>query len=477
MNTFFKTTVKAMMVLAVGAVITTSCNKRFDEPPVYVAPSITATTTIKQLKALHTTSGAIDAINTDLVIRGIVVGDDRSGNLYKNIVIQDATGAIALLLDGTSLYNNFPIGREIFVKCKGLYLGDYNRMIQLGGGIDATGTTPAVADIPSALFTKYLVKGSLNNVVTPKVVTLADLSTNMQDTLLNVLVQLNNFEFATADTAKTFALPNQNPPGTANFTIRNCAAGSIILRNSGYANFAGFNVPNGNGPIVAMYTVFGNTRQLTIRDTSDVKFYNARCSAGGGGGGGGTGTGTGNILSENFESQIVPAAAPFNPIAITGWTNLSELGAKKFEARSFGTPINRYAQITAFGSGAANVTSWMVTGPVNLGTFTTKTLNFDSKAGFANGATLKVLVSTNFTGTGNPWDAAVTWSDITATAALSPGLATGYPTNFTSSGDVSLNAFTGTIYIAFKYEGADPTGSASDKTTTWQLDNLKVSGL
>ena len=478
MHTFFKTTLKAIMALAVSAVINTSCNKRFDEPPVYVAPSITANTTIKQLKALHTTSGAIDAVTSDLVIRGIVVGDDRSGNLYKNIVIQDATGAIALLLDGTGLYNNFPIGREIFVKCKGLYVGDYNRMIQLGGGIDATGTTPSVADIPSALFTKYLIKGSLNNIVAPKVVTLADLSTNMQDTLLNALIQLNNFEFSAVDTTKTYALPNQNPPGTANFTIRNCTAGSIILRNSGYSNFAGFNVPNGNGSIIAMYTIFGNTRQLTIRDTSDVKFYNSRCGAGGGGGGGGgTGTGTGNILSENFESQTVPATAPYNSITITGWSNLSELGTKKFEARSFGTPINRYAQISAFGSGLANVTSWLVTNAINLSTFTTKTLNFDTKAGFANGATLKVLVSTNFTGTGNPWDAAVTWTDITASTALSPGLATGYPTNFTSSGDVSLNAYTGTIYIAFKYEGSDPSGTASDKTTTWQLDNIKVSGL
>jgi hypothetical protein len=113
----------------------------------------------------------------------------------------------------------------------------------------------------------------------------------MQDTLLNTLIQLNNFEFASADIDKTYALPNQNPPGTVNFTIKDCSGGSIVLRNSGYSTFAGFNVPNGNGPIVSMYTVFGNTRQLTIRDTLDLKFTGARCSAGGGGGGGG-GTGT-----------------------------------------------------------------------------------------------------------------------------------------------------------------------------------------
>jgi hypothetical protein len=51
-------------------------------------------------------------------------------------------------------------------------------------------------------------------------------------------------------------------------------------------------VPTGNGNIVALYTVFGNTKQLTIRDTADLKLWGARCGSGGGGGGGGGGTGT-----------------------------------------------------------------------------------------------------------------------------------------------------------------------------------------
>ena len=39
---------------------------------------------------------------------------------------------------------------------------------------------------------------------------------------------------------------------------------------------------------------------------------------------------------------------------------------------------------------------------------------------------------------------------------------------------MSLNAFSGTIYIAFMYDGADPTGTASDKTSTWEIDDVKV---
>jgi hypothetical protein len=290
MYSFFKSATAAFMLLSTVVTVSSSCNKEFDQPPVYVPPTVTANATIRQLKALHTTSGNITPITQDLIIRGIVIADDRSGNYYKTIVIQDATGGIAIQLDGNNLYNNYPIGRELFINCKGLYLGDYNRLIQLGGGIDATGTSPQLADIPATLFNKYIVKGSFGNVVTPRVVDVANLTSNMNDTLQNTLIQLNNFEFVVADTNKTFALPNQSPPASVNFTIRNCSGGSIVMRNSGYANFAGINVPNGNGPVISVYTVFGSTRQLTIRDTSDVKFYGARCTSGGGGGGGGGGT-------------------------------------------------------------------------------------------------------------------------------------------------------------------------------------------
>ena len=475
MNKIIKTSIIAIMFVVALVTINSSCTKQFDAPPAYVAPNIKANATIKQLKALHTVSGNIDQVKTDIIIRGIVNADDKSGNQFKSIVIQDETGGILIRMEGSSLYTSYPIGQEVFIKCNGLYLGDYNKLIQLGGGADMTVTPASLLTIPSAIFNQYILKGSAANVLVPKNVTIDQLSTNMQDTLQNVLIKLSNYEFAAADTGKTYANANTNPPGSVSFVLKDCNANAITLRNSGYSDFATIGVPNGNGSIVSIYTVFGSTKQLTIRDTSDLNFNGPRCNAGGGsgGGGGGTGTGTGNLLNETFDSQVVPAASPYNAISITGWTNLAEVGTQKYFGRSFGTPVNKYAQMSAFGSAQATVTSWLVTKGIDLGSYANKTLNFDTKAGFANGATLKVLVSSNYTGTGNPWAASVTWTALPAT--FSAGSATGYPTTFTSSGDVSLNSYSGTIYVAFKYEGADVTGTG-DKTTTWQLDNIKVSG-
>ena len=134
-----------------------SCNRKFDEPPGFVTPDITPNTTIKTLKAMHTLS-AYEQITTDIIISGIVVGDDKSGNLYKEICLQDSTGGITVKLDAGNLYAQYPVGRQVFIKCKGLWLSDYGKLIQLSAIDNSVPGNPASTGIPSALFDNYLVK-------------------------------------------------------------------------------------------------------------------------------------------------------------------------------------------------------------------------------------------------------------------------------------------------------------------------------
>ena len=74
--------------------VVSSCNKKFDEPPLGTDPNITANLTIKDLKAMYSSIGNFQKVNDDKVISGIVIADDRSGNFYKQIIIQDETGGI-----------------------------------------------------------------------------------------------------------------------------------------------------------------------------------------------------------------------------------------------------------------------------------------------------------------------------------------------------------------------------------------------
>ncbi len=257
--------------IATLAIFIIACNKKFDAPPPYTPQSLTPTLTIAQLKAMHTT-GSNETITNDDIIEGTVIANDSSGNFYKQVIIEDSTGGIAINIDDYNLYTSYSEGRQIFIKLKGLILYDDSKLIELGGSKDVTG---AITPIASPVKDNYIIKGAVGNTVAPKVVDVSDLN----DTYQNMLIQLNDFEFSETDTSKIYA-DTSSSKNSVSFTLKNCSSKSITLRTSGYASFAGVNVPNGNGTITAVYSVYNTSKQLYIRDTSDVQFNNTRCNGG-----------------------------------------------------------------------------------------------------------------------------------------------------------------------------------------------------
>ena len=265
-------------LLAVALVcLVASCKKTYDEPPVTGQPDIVANTTIKDLKARYTTQGTTVAITDDVIIEGVVNMDDKSGNYYQQISIQDSTGGILLRLAGSNLNTSYPVGRKIYVKAKGLYLGDYGRMIQLGGGVDTI--NGGVTLLTQNLQDKHIIKGPINQPLNARVVTFNQLGTGLQDPFVNTLIKLENVEFSPADLSKTYA----DNGASGNRFVQGCTSPTtnrITLRTSDFANFATLPLPQGNGDIFGIYSLFNTTKQLTIRDTTDVRFYGPRCAGG-----------------------------------------------------------------------------------------------------------------------------------------------------------------------------------------------------
>lgn len=261
-----------------------SCNKVIDDSPVIGEPGIVANISIKDVKARYT-SGAPVEITDDIVIEGIVSCDDRSGNYYQQIAIQDETGGVLLRLSGNNLFNNYPVGRKLFVKLKGLFLGQYNGTLQFGGGVDSRYiSTGGVTPIAYNLFDKCIIKGQLNQQLVPKVITASELTTSLQDKHISTLIKLLDYEFAATDTAYNYS---ESSSGYRGRTIQACIspnANKFTLYSSSYATFANIKLPKGNGSIIGVYSVFGSIRQISIRDTSDVNFVNTRCSSGTGSG-------------------------------------------------------------------------------------------------------------------------------------------------------------------------------------------------
>lgn len=268
---------RLLLLLALAATTFTACTKEFDQPPFEELPNITANATIAEIAARHTIGGADQLIDDSLIISGIVVADDRSGNFFEKLIIQDETGGIELRLNTGDLYNNYPVGRRVFVKCKGLYVGDYSGSVQLNG-------SPETA-LEAALVPKHVIGGARNQPLPTRVkridqITPAD---------VNTLIQFDSVEFSFGSLDTTYADPVGK--NSVNLTVRDCDGNQIILRTSGYADFAGVRTASGRGNLTAVLGVFSSDAtfesdeyQLAIRDLTDVDLYGPRCNAGGGGG-------------------------------------------------------------------------------------------------------------------------------------------------------------------------------------------------
>ncbi|HOY39389.1 MAG TPA: DUF5689 domain-containing protein [Bacteroidales bacterium] len=388
----------------------------FDEPPLNVIPE-GHVLTIEQIRNMYADSIlsgtylATYKFTGDYSVYAVVTMDDKSGNIYKTAYIQDSTGAINLhLLASGGLYE----GDSVRVYLKGTVLGAYNNMLQIDS-VDAD---------------KNVIKQATDRDLIPKVVTIPQI---LSGAYQGQLVQINDVQFIEGDTNQLYS----DPVGltTINRTIEDCNGNTIIVRTSGYASFAGAPVPNGKGNIIAIAGQYREDWQLYIRRTEEVDLSHLRC-------------GEYNALHEEDFSTVENNVV----IAISGWKNIATTGTVQWVGLNNG--IDAMAKFV----GTGNNTGWLISPAINLDATTGEYLNFISRAFNVAGASLKVYVSTNYTGGTNP--EASTWTELSATIANS--------TTVLQSGDVDLSSYNGNIYIAFKYTA---TGGA---TGEFYIDNFVV---
>ncbi len=407
-------------------------------------------------------------IGGDWTLGVVVIANDQSGNLYKQLMVEDSTGGIALNLDAYSLYASYPVGRKIYIKLQGLMLSFSDGVPVLSMDVDER---KSPVSIGSTKIAEHLIKATLGHAVRDTVVEFDDVRTYTsipeKEALLCRLVTIRGVQFA--DTARTYTTPT----GTTNRYLLACGEasatstfapnGSLAIRTSNYSSFHASALPAGRGTIKGIYTVYigsatTKTPQLLLRDTGDVQFTEARC--------GKTApplTGV-TMLSQGFDSAQV------GEIQLPGWTNASTAGGKLWEYSTIGSGENSYARMSTYGSNDTSAATWLITPELDFAGAVNPKITFKTANGFDNGATLKLYVSTNYTGD----IAAATWIAVSFTRdASSPN---GYSGGFTSSGNVKLNAFIGyKVHIGWKYDGADKPGTNLDRTTTWELDDIRVS--
>ena len=272
-NKHFKIIVLFLMVKLhfIGCVKDTN----FTTPEIICSdPNLVATNTINQVKNMYTFGGAT-VFDTDIIIEGYVVSNDKEGNIYKSISIQDKpenpTAAIKIAIDETNLYTKFNVGRKIFVKLKGLAIGYNYGSIQLGKAIEGELGRISAFDVNN-----HIIRTCQEATIVPKKVDISALN----DTMLEMLIEIENAQFKTLDLGNAFG--NVESTETVNRTLEifneNCnLSGEVILRNSGYASFKNTILPEGKGSVVAIFSNYYTDYQLYIRSTEDIQFDNPRC--------------------------------------------------------------------------------------------------------------------------------------------------------------------------------------------------------
>lgn len=252
----------------------TACiDQEFDTPPgKAVQLEDISNTTIAALKAMHTIDTDGTPIAAGTIIKGTVVSDDNAGSFFKEMVIQDASGGILIRINRGDLSTIYRQGKQVFVKCDGLNIGDYNGLHQIG--YPAAGEN--IDRIPDTEVETHIVEGGFVGEIIPRKIELSDIN----ESILSTLVEIQNTEFEDAVLGSTIAIPNGG--GTQNRTIQDCEGDEITLRASDFADFAGAPIPSGNGTITGVLSTFGNTRQLTLRDFDDINMAGPRCDGGGG---------------------------------------------------------------------------------------------------------------------------------------------------------------------------------------------------
>ncbi|PXX95705.1 hypothetical protein DF185_21670 [Marinifilum breve] len=429
----------------------------FDQPEIMVPKyEGTSNTAIADLKAKHT-NGEFETIEEDLVIEGYVVSDDTEGNFYKQIIVQDsregATGGIEVKINEKGLSSMMKPGQQVFIKAKGLVLGDYNGLVQLGGGTFQKGNYTNLAGIDPGLIKDHIFLNGLPVELQPKEVSLEELKDNdLYNSLVSTLVKITAAQFEDADGTLTYAEKDKS----SNRDLVGPKGNKLIVRNSGYSNFYDEVLPQGSGTIVGVLSKFGNDKQMMIRSTEDVDMTGERFDGSTGGGSAGEVTLGNSVTSLN---EAFDAIVNYEDIAFEGWNNVYTEGTRKWQGKEYnGT---KYAQASEYNSKDARNVSWLITPGLDVTNAENKVFNFETKNGYNTGATLKVLISTDLATDVN----SATWTELSANIAS--GTADKY-SDWVKSGDIDLSGYNGVVYIAFKYEAEVGT-----KGGTFQIDNVK----
>ena len=373
-------------------------------------------------------------IEKDMMIKAVVTGNDVSGNIYNQVSVQDASGAIIIAINGSGLSGYLPVGQEILVNLKGLYMGSYKKLPQIGGvNTKLSDGSLGMGKIERAIWNehfKILNPGEADaSTVASEEFDLTKLTdAAYMDANVGKLMTLKKVKFASANGTNVWAPDDTNTSLELidAETGKKISSSNLVVRNSGYSKFANEVVPQGVFDITGIFTRYNNTWQIVLRSTDDLKSVVLA------------------YLSEPFDAS--QGNFTIDNIKLADGVEF----VWKWASAAYGMKASGYVN-----GSKQELQSRLKSPAIDLKSAKSAKLMFDQAINFASDMKqeCKVQISTD----------GKTWTDLDVQ---------GYPTEnswtFVSS-TTDLTKYCGkTIYIGFLYSSS-PTGAP-----TWEVKNFAV---
>ena len=275
------------LVLALASVAFSSCDMIDCDAPKTVQTygneqlQETKVVTVDQLKKTYAdviaaSENSYKLIEDDLQLKVRVSGNDIQGNIYNNVAVEDASGSILIGVAQNGLFSFLPVGQEILINLKGLYIGSYGQQPQIG-----TPFTNARGATYVSRMNRYLWNEHFKLIGQPDAsrVTIEefDVSKIQDEDYLKShsgkLMTIKNVSFVGADGRKPFATEaEKDAANSVNRELVGFNSRNIVVRTSTYADFAALPLPVGKTNITGVFTRFRNTWQILIRSINDVEY-------------------------------------------------------------------------------------------------------------------------------------------------------------------------------------------------------------
>ncbi|MGJ5642749.1 DUF5689 domain-containing protein [Formosa sp. S-31] len=426
-------------------------NKGLTELLQGIEDGVYKTITVAELKQQFV-PGEVKQFQSNSVLKAYVTSSDRTGNFYKELFVQDQpvqpTAGINIVLNQVDSYNQFNVGREVYIVLKDLYLGETASEI------------PAIGGLPDGdrvdLFSEYQIKTHVFR--TSETLSMEPLEvqfTDLNDNFIGVYVSINHVEFPENLEGQSYF--NSQDDFDTHRKMQRCDGfgyESFILETSSFATFKNEILPVKNGTIkgVVSRSYGGDDLVLILNDSDDVQFANERCTP---------------LSTDDFTvvyQESFSDATDDTILDTAGWINFSERGQVLWTEQIYSK--NGYAEFGTFGANDTENVAWLISPRIDMTSNLTEYLNFKMAQHHLDSVKNKVevLVSTNFNGVDV---LSAIWEPIEAK------LPTKYDEwyTFKDSGLIDISNYQGILYVAFKVTGSG-TNEALDGS--YQLDDFRV---